>query len=240
MALRSQQDSQPIEKMHIAVIANGEFSHSDRLTAHLEAMDQVIAADGGANWLYALDRTPDLIVGDLDSISPLALRAFQSQGCPLQRYPADKDETDTELALCAAKQRGASDILLLGALGGRIDHELANIQLLTLPMLSETRLRIFDGTSYISLIRGGWAVHGEPGDLLSLLPWGGDAHGIETSGLQYPLRYESLYLGPARGVSNVLLGTEAQVHLKQGWLLAIHTPLSHLTSQEQGRARSQT
>ena len=224
----------------VAVVANGEFPHAERLVALLDSVDAIIAADGGGNWLFSVDRAPHLLVGDMDSISSEALLAFQLQGCEIVRHRLDKDETDTELALLAAVDRGATHVLLLGALGGRIDHELANIQLLTMPQLAGTRVRIYDGVSFVSLIHHSAVLHGQPGDLLSLLPWGGDAHGVTTRGLQYPLRNGSLPVGPARGVSNVLLGTKAQVTVNDGRLLAIHTPLSQIGPQAESQGTSET
>ena len=85
--------------MHIVVVANGEFLYPMRLMAVLNRADRVIAADGGANWLMAQHKAPDLLVGDMDSVAPQVLAALQEGGCRLQRHSPDKDETDTELAL---------------------------------------------------------------------------------------------------------------------------------------------
>jgi thiamine pyrophosphokinase len=144
-------------------------------------------------------------------------------GCRLMRYRPDKDETDTELALLEAVALGARQITLLGALGGRIDHELANILLLTMPQLAGVDTRIYDGRSYLSIVREHAIVRGGAGDLVSLIPLAGDAKGVITEGLLYPLRGETLRFGPARGVSNVLTGSEARVSLQSGQLLLVHT-----------------
>jgi thiamine pyrophosphokinase len=218
----------------IAVVANGAFDHPQRLAQILAGADQVIAADGGGNWLYSQGRIPDLVVGDLDSITSEALAAFQAHGCALQQHRPDKDETDTELALLAARERGATRIVLLGALGGRIDHTLANVLLLAMPQLRGSEVSIFDGTSFLSLARKEAIISGEIGDLVSLIPWGGAVHGIRTEGLRYPLREESLCVGPARGVSNVLARPQARVTLEAGALLVIHTPKRYLPEDEIG------
>lgn len=210
---------------HIVVVANGEFASAERLLPLIDAADQVIAADGGANALAQYDRYPDVLVGDLDSVNPEVLARIAGGSCRLLRHPTAKDETDTELALLEAVRLGARRITLLGALGGRIDHALANVLLLTLPALAGCIVQVYDGRSFLFLVREDCEVHGHPGDLLSLIAINGDALGVRTEGLQFLLRDESLRFGPARGISNVLLGEVARVQLRAGMLLLIHTPL---------------
>lgn len=215
---------------HVVVVANGEFPPAVCLRPIVQSADRVVAADGGANWLAAQGLRADLLVGDLDSATPAAVAALEAAGCRVYRYPAHKDETDLELALCAAAEWRPARITLIGAGGGRVDHALANILLLALPQLAGIDVRLYDGRSYVALLQATeapaeMALSGRPGDLLSLIPMGGDAAGIVTTALEYPLRGETLYFGPARGVSNVFLGTEARVQLERGRLLVIHTPL---------------
>jgi len=136
--------------------------------------------------------------------------------------------TDTELALVDAVALGAERITVLGARGGRVDHALANIQLLAMPQLAGRDVRLFDGRSWLFLVRSGYAIHGAAGDTLSLIPLGGAAEGIVTQGRKYPLRGETLTFGAARGVSNVFLADEVLVALRAGVLLAVHTPQTYL------------
>jgi thiamine pyrophosphokinase len=209
---------------HIIIISNGDFSPSARLLPLLDAADLVIAADGGANALVQYGRYPDVLIGDMDSVTPTVLARCADGSCRLLRYPVAKDETDTELALLEAVRLGARRITLLGVLGGRIDHSLANVLLLTLPALAGCMVQIYDGHSFIFLVRDELVVHGQKGDLLSLIALNGDALGVRTEGLQYPLRDEPLSFGAARGISNVLLGVEARIMVRAGILLAVHTP----------------
>ncbi|NLT73968.1 MAG: thiamine diphosphokinase [Chloroflexi bacterium] len=208
----------------VVVVLNGRFTHEARLLEWVDSADWVIAADGGANWLDAHGRTPQEIVGDMDSVSPELLQRLAGAGCRIQRYPASKDETDGELALASAFARGPREILVLGALGGRIDHTLANLSLLIMPEGRELNVRIYDGVSTVQIVGPGAEVDGSPGDTVSLIPWGGDAIGVHTEGLQYPLRGETLRFGPSRGISNVLLTSHARVWLSAGRLLLVHTP----------------
>ena len=136
----------------------------------------------------------------------------------------EKNETDTELAVQVALEQGAERITLLGGIGGeRFDHTMANILLLA--GFEMVPLQIIDGPSTCWLLRGpgSTSIEGSSGDLLSLLPLTGEAVGVRTTDLYYPLYGETLYFGKPRGVSNVLISERAEVLLELGLLLVIHT-----------------
>jgi thiamine pyrophosphokinase len=167
---------------------------------------------------------PQRVIGDFDSLTEAELQALQKAGAQLQRHPAHKDETDLELALMYAASIGSHEIIVLGALGGRLDQTVANVMLLAMPALASCRVLIASGGEQTFLIRPGAPLElsGHAGDIVSLIPFGGDAHGIRTAGLEYPLRDESLSFGPARGVSNVMLGERATITFRQGLLLCVY------------------
>ncbi len=222
--------------MRIVIIANGDPPGQDEVARWLEEGATLIFADGGARAALALGLTPAHVIGDFDSLNEDALAELAQRGAQLHRHPTRKDETDLELALLfaarALRDEERPEIVVLGARGGRVDHELANMLLLAMPALKRANVSLAHGCERVFLIdaRDGPAtltLRGSAGDTVSLLPFGGDAHGIRTTGLEYPLRDESLFVGPARGVSNVLLGEEATVSLRQGMLLCViihHAP----------------
>ena len=181
----------------------------------------VIAADSGVVAALAAGWRIDLVVGDLDSAPAEAIEAAAAAGADIERHPAAKDSTDLELALRAARARGAVDVLVLGAGGGRLDHLLANAALLAAPEFAGLRLRARIGDAELVVIRDGAELIGRPGDRCSLLALGGPARGITTDGLRYPLVGETLHPGSARGVSNELLASRARVDITEGVLLAI-------------------
>ncbi len=187
----------------------------------------VVAADGGARLAPSLDLTIDRWVGDGDSIEPAELEALRASGIPVRLAARDKDESDTELAVLEAVAAGATDVTLVGALGGRrLDHALANVALLAHPALVGRSARLLNAAARVTLVRGPALARldGRPGDVVSLLPLWGRADGITTDGLRYPLRGEPLEVGPPRGLSNVRLGPTATVRLESGLLLVIETP----------------
>ena len=223
---------------HVVILADGEAPSRRLLDAAWpewsNGVSIVIAADGGAVHAHALGLTVDRWVGDGDSISPELLASLEAAGVDIFRAPAEKDETDTELALLAAIDAGASEITILGSLGGaRTDHALANVGLLGHPALDGRPVRLYDEhAARITLVAApdaaGRAVTrvlgGPPGDLVSLVPVGETAVGVTTEGLRYPLEREPLVLGRTRGVSNVRTGRAARITLESGRLLVIETP----------------
>ena len=191
-----------------------------------DGIDLVVAADGGARHAAALGRRIDRWVGDGDSIDPAELARLVASGVPVERAPTDKDETDAEMALFAAVGAEPERVTILGALGGdRLDHELGNIWLLAHPALADRQAFLMSARTRIRLARPGRTeLAGRVGDLVSLLPFEGDAVGITTEGLRYPLRREGLLSGPSRGLSNVRTAPTATVSIEAGRLLVVETP----------------
>jgi thiamine pyrophosphokinase len=216
--------------IHALVLGDGSVPAAARLDAiwpgWSDGLDLVIAADGGARHAATVGHSIDLWVGDGDSIGEAGLAAIAAAGIPIRRSPVDKDESDTELALLAALDAGASRVTILGALGGeRVDHGLANVWLLGHPSLAGCDVRLLDATVRIRLVGPGRAdLGGRIGDLVSLLPFGGDATGLTTDGLRYPLRDESLQSGPTRGLSNVRVAEDAGLTVGSGRILVLETP----------------
>ncbi len=194
-------------------------------------VDLVVAADGGARFAHVLGHTVDVWVGDGDSIDPTGLATLASSGVALERWPSDKDASDTDLAIDAAMARGASSIVIVGALGGpRIDHALVNIGLLARPDRLG-RVSILDERSRLTAI--GSAIDGEPGslrlaggpgDTVSLLAIDPDVAGVTTAGLRYPLVNEPLEIGSSRGLSNVIERPSAEISIRRGRLLVVESP----------------
>jgi thiamine pyrophosphokinase len=205
------------------IFANGLIPDLEAARDLLQPDDLLIAADGGARHATALGCTPRVVIGDLDSLSPVEVEQLAQAGARILQYPVDKNETDLELAILYACEQGCSRLRILGALGGRLDQTLANLFLLALPNLDSLDARLDDGTEEGFLIRGSAAIAGRPGDIVSLLPLGGAAHGVTTHGLRYPLLGETLFPERSRGVSNEMIETEAGVRLDRGILICIHT-----------------
>ena len=206
--------------MRAVIIANGIIGG---FRPNIFPEDTVIAVNGGLRHCLELKLRPHTLIGDMDSLSPEENEDAARSGIPISRYPARKDHTDLELALQTAISLGASDIVLLGALGARWDMSIANIMLLAAPELAGCRVRILDGMQEISLVHGGETLRfvGNIGDLISLIPLRADAKNVCITGLEYPLSGETLYFSATRGISNVFCGQTATVFLEEGLLLCV-------------------
>jgi thiamine pyrophosphokinase len=210
--------------MKVGLVASGDIDDGD--LRHLDDAGMIVAADGGAAALERDGRRIDLLVGDLDSADADLVERLASRGTRVERHPADKDASDTELALAAAIAAGADEVVILGALGGRrLDHELANLLLLSDPDLANRRVRIVRGPTTVRALRAPAALDldGSVGSFVTLLPIGGDVDGAETTGLRWPLAGGTLRMGRSRGLSNEVVALPASVRIGRGTLLVVET-----------------
>lgn len=207
----------------VLIFSGGDPLRSDQILVLPEGDDvTVIGADSGVDRALAAGRTVDVAVGDFDSVTATGLARAEGSGAEIQRHPASKNETDLELAIEAALERSPDRILLVAMSGGRPDHELAGMMLLADPNLAGVDVDVLFDEARVSVVRSRRRFAGRVGDLLSLIPVGGDAVGVTTTGLQYPLDGETLELSKGRGVSNVFVATVAEVSLEAGVLFAYH------------------
>ena len=215
-------DNAMVRGIRAVIVANGDVHPTD--ATWFNNADVIIAADGGTRHCDRFGIVPDLIVGDLDSTDPLLLKKMTAAGADVVRHPARKDQTDLELAVAEAINRGAESVAILGGLGGRWDMSLATVLGLAAPGLAGISIRLVTGSTEISLLGGGnrLTIYGQPGDPLSLLPVGTEPPGVTLQGLDYPLTKATLSAATARGVSNVLTGDNAEVTITTGSLLCIH------------------
>jgi thiamine pyrophosphokinase len=211
--------------MRTVLVASGQAEAAD--ARWLDGADQVVAVNGGTAWLASVGRRPDRVIGDLDSADPSLVAELEADGVPIERHAAAKDASDTELAVAAALAAGADELVILGALAGpRLDHQLANLMLLADPELARARdLRIVRGRTLVRALHGpgSMAIEAEIGGLVTLLPIGGDAEGVRTAGLRFPLAGETLSFGRSRGLSNVVDEVPASASLERGTLLVIES-----------------
>ncbi len=205
-----------------AVIVTGGDPPDPRTTSALDAAAAlVVAADSGLVHAHQLGLHVDVVVGDLDSVPADALRRAVADGAEVEQHPVDKDATDLELALAAVAARGVERVVVLGGGGGRLDHFLANLLVLADTRFARVAVEAHVGTAELHVVRDEATLHGEPGDRVSLLPMHGDAAGVRTTNLKFPLRGEILHAGSTRGVSNEFVAAPARVTLTSGALLAI-------------------
>ena len=207
------------------MVAHGEVLARDR--EEVAGAGLVVAADGGSVTLERWGITPDVVVGDLDSLSTEKAEELRRRGAKIIPFPAHKDQSDLELALRHAIESGADDIVILGAFGGRLDHALANTLLLADPAYRGLGIRAIQGQAQVRAAQGPaeLVLRGPVGSIVTLLPVRADAAGVRSRGLLYPLHGETLHFGRSRGLSNVVTKLPASVSLVTGILLVIENSL---------------
>lgn len=200
--------------MRAVIFAGGEIKDYSYIKGLLNSDDMLIAADSGLEHLIKMGLAADVMIGDMDSVKS------EISGKEIIRLDVMKDETDTEAAARAAIERGADELLILGATGSRKDHSIANILLLKRLNDLKVKASIADENNEIYYLDYKITLDGEKGDTISIIPLS-DLQGISTEGLFYPLDNDVLYMGTSRGVSNVMLDNNCTVTVKKGNALVI-------------------
>jgi thiamine pyrophosphokinase len=210
--------------MRTVIFVNGVIPDLSTVRRWVREGDDLIAADGGAHHAVAMGLCPRVVVGDLDSVQPELAEDLASQGVELEKHPANKNKTDLELAIERAIRDGATEIVLLGALGGRLDQSLANV-LLMAQQDWPAPIHLVDANEMATVIHGGesMTLEATPGSTVSLLPLSAEVTGITYTGMLYPLDNATLLLGSTRGVSNEVVSFPATVQISTGIALVIQT-----------------
>ncbi|MGZ4676235.1 MAG: thiamine diphosphokinase [Acidimicrobiia bacterium] len=211
--------------MHALVFAGGDPPDARAVDDHVALIAAgdcvVIAADSGVAHALALDLPIHLVIGDLDSADPDHVGRATAAGARIDTHPADKDMTDLELALHAARDLGASEVTVLGAGGGRLDHLIANLLLLAHVDYADLAIEADLADARVTVVRGRRTLDGAAGSTVTLLALGGPARGVTTTGLRWALHGDELIPASTRGVSNEIASPPATVHVESGVLLAV-------------------
>lgn len=208
--------------MKCILLANGEYGSLDAYQAILTSIDCVICADGGANYARQLSLTPGYIIGDMDSIDPEVSEYYASRGTVFKKYPRSKDFTDTQLAVVLAQELGAREIIILGSLGGRLDHAMSNLYAGLEAAENGIKVTHYTPECTVSLLRGKMKLNGQKGDVVSVLALTEKASGVFECGFEYPLDNVVLDMRNPFAVSNVIAADTAEIRVKTGMLLVFH------------------
>lgn len=207
----------------IVIFANGLLTEPNRLRRRLRSNDRIFCADGGAMHALALGLTPQAIIGDLDSLPPDLVSQMEAAGVVIYRHPARKDQTDLELAFQLAVAEKPDEILVVTALGGRLDQTVANIFLLTRPEYASVLLTLVDGSQSAIVLRSHQTLTltGQPGDTLSLVPLTPTVQPVNLTGVEWPLNEATLTFGSTWSISNALIAPQATIQIGEGMVLVV-------------------
>ncbi|RCW62015.1 MULTISPECIES: thiamine diphosphokinase [Halanaerobium] len=215
-----------MSKKRALLVLNGElnFKKSDlkRLISKKE-IDCIIAVDGGANKLRGLKLIPDLIIGDLDSLTEQNKVYFNQHNVNIIKYPVEKDQTDGEIAVDYCQKNGFEELYLTAALGGRIDQQLANLNLLEYIYELNLRAEMISLNLEIALIGQNEKKEflSKKGYRLSLLPQSKTVCGLTIKGCKYSLENQDIFRSQSRGISNLIEDERALIELKSGLLIYV-------------------
>ena len=186
----------------------------------------IIAGDKGLEALYQLKIIPNHVVGDFDSVSPEILEFYKKQSQIIfHTFNAEKDNTDTDIAFKLAIQLKSSKITILGALGKRMDHAIANIHILKDALEANIPCQIIDEHNRIYLINKEMTLEKDKvyGKYVSLIPLTSTVEGLTLTGFKYPLNHYTLPIGTSLGISNEIIGDIAHIEMKKGILIVIES-----------------
>jgi thiamine pyrophosphokinase len=204
----------------VLVLAGGEPETGDFVRRQWQENDVIVAANGGSRLAVASGLRPHMVVGDLDSLTAEEIRTLE-MGTPIWRHPREKNASDLELALECARRLDPSEIVVVGAMGGRLDHLLVNIGLLHWARIQGVRLRLLGSRGSAHMIAHPASFNLPLGSIVSLVPVTDQVSGVTLEGLLYPLQGGVLAWGSSRGLSNEVVSSPVRVHLDTGILLMI-------------------
>lgn len=193
--------------MKTLILLNGEFTSAAFLKALADEFQYIICADGGYDRALKAGIRPDILLGDLDSIKQ---NTFEGETL---KYPAEKNWTDCELAIETALERGASEICLSCALGGRADHEMANLLLLS----RYDNVYIKEPSLSVYCCKDRLVLKNKVGKTISIIPTVSSV--LSLSGFKYPLSKFEVTVGSTRGISNIAECDKAEIVVHSGSVL---------------------
>ena len=204
--------------MKVVIFANGQSEYLRQDRKLVSADDFIICANGGTLYALELKLTPNLIIGDLDSLPTIIANDLAAKGVEFRKHPVLKDRTDLDLALEAAMEKNPDEILVLTALGKRLDQLLSNIFLLTRKQWQKARISLADGPQRAWIMHGPdrLVLSGTPGDMLSILPLTAKLEGVSLTGVFWPLENAEVRFGESLTISNQLTGNRAEIFVQAG------------------------
>lgn len=190
-----------------------------------KSYDKIIAVDKGLESIYNQKVRPDYIVGDFDSVSPKIIEYYKNQGMEIAKYNPEKDYTDTELGIEKAISLNPDTIRIIGGIGTRIDHTLANIHILTKCLEKNIKCDIVNSNNKIYLVNKSAKIEKSKafGKFVSIIPLTSEVKGITLEGFKYPLSDYILSIGKSLGISNEIVADNASINIKEGILIVIES-----------------
>jgi thiamine pyrophosphokinase len=209
--------------MKVVIVCGGKPPIKNLLKSECKNAKFLICADSGANCVYEYNMKPDFLVGDFDSINSEVLEYYKGENTNMETYPAEKDDTDSEIAIQKAAELGASEIVLLGATGNRLDHIFGNIGLLKISMEKGIKAKLIDEYNELCLVNKSTVIKGKYGEIFSLQAYGSKVTNLSIKGAKYPLVGYTLEMGDPITISNEFLKDDVLIEFDEGTLMIFYS-----------------
>lgn len=206
--------------MAYIIVAGGEIRDYDFFFSYINnEKNKIICADGGLQHMKKWGVKPHIIMGDFDSCPSYIMDQYKD--CEIKAFPPEKDQTDFEIAIVEAIQRGAEEIMVFGATGGRLDHTLGNIHCLMKALEVKVPACIIDEYNRVQLVNSKTMFKNKEGHYISLIPLTSKVEGITLTGFKYPLLNATIEYGTSLGISNEFIDGEGRIELEKGVLIVV-------------------
>lgn len=209
--------------MDALIIAGGPDPGTGLIRKMAMNAEKIYCADRGAQWAYHAGIKPDIAIGDMDSINSETLEQIRRDEIHMMKYPSEKDQTDTEIAVEVAISDGAKSIVLLGGLGGRMDHTLANISVMKACYKRGIRITMMNADTAMFLAERTVTFRAMKGSYVSLFPQSEGVRVINSEGLYYPLNNLVLPVESTLCVSNKMTSDHVILDIRNGAVLIVVT-----------------
>lgn len=206
--------------MKCLIVTGGTPPKKSIIERYINTAALIIGVDGAADLFFQYDIVPNVLIGDFDTADPVYVNLLKERGAKVISMKPEKNVTDTEAALCYALDKKADDIVILGAVGTRIDHTLSNIMMLIKADKAQAKCRIEDMHNELTVSNKDFILYGNAGQTISILPLTGEIC-VSATNLKYPLDNLMLKFGSSRGVSNIMQKSKSKISISGGYALIV-------------------
>lgn len=205
------------------IISSGRINDYNLLEDLIKENDYIVCADGGIDHIIKIDRIPDIVIGDLDSISEFGIKYINDKQIKVSKFPSIKDNTDTELAIMHLYNMGLNDITLIGGTGTRLDHTLANVLLLRKFNYDDRVLRVIDDNNTINYVVNTIRIKRKKNRFISVIPINFEGITVSLSGFKYPLDHKYIEFSSTLGISNEIIDDVGIITIHEGEALVFES-----------------
>lgn len=205
------------------IISSGTIKDYSLLNTLIDENNYIVCADGGLDHLILIDKIPNLVLGDFDSISNLGIYYIENHKIKIEKYPSIKDNTDSELAILHLINKGVDDITLIGGTGTRLDHTISNLFLLKKFSKDSRSIRIIDDHNIVNYVVDSIEIKRKIGSYVSIIPLNHQGIIVSLTGFRYPLEYRHMEFASTMGISNEIIGQVGIINIHRGEALVIES-----------------